>query len=120
MTRSHLASQEPTGFSERFRFYHALRVTDPRSGETVSGCTPPKRSRHIALAAFGGAAQFYRQINFTMNSISPAIGLIVLILLVIAALWVFIKIEHFIFKMAGGFIGLVAIAAGVWWFFLRR
>ena len=55
-----------------------------------------------------------------MNSISPAIGLAVLILFVIAALWVFIKIEHFIVKMAGGFIGLVLIAAGVWWFFLRH
>ena len=55
-----------------------------------------------------------------MNSISPTIGLAVLILFVIAALWVFLKIEHFIVKMAGGFIGLVLIAVGVWWFFLRR
>ena len=55
-----------------------------------------------------------------MNSISPAIGLAVLILFVIAALWVLIKIEHFVVKMAGGFVGLVLIAAGVWWFFLRH
>ena len=55
-----------------------------------------------------------------MNPTNPTIGVIVLILTAIAALYVFIKIEHFLIRLAGGFFGLVLIAVGIWWFFLRH
>jgi uncharacterized membrane protein YobD (UPF0266 family) len=50
----------------------------------------------------------------------PALGIIVLVLLAILALYVFIKVEHFLFKLAGGFFALLLLAAAGWWFFLRH
>ena len=48
------------------------------------------------------------------------LAIILLVVTGIIALYVFIKIEHFLLRLAGGLIGLLLIAAGVWWFFLRR
>ena len=44
----------------------------------------------------------------------------VLTLVAIAGLYIFIKIEKLLFKLAGGFIALLVLAGAVWWFFLRR
>ena len=55
-----------------------------------------------------------------MSQPIPALGILVLALLAIAALYVFIKIEHFLFKLAGGFFLLLLVAAAAWWFFLRH
>ena len=38
----------------------------------------------------------------------------------VIALYVFIKIEHFLLRLLAGIIGLAAIAGVVWWFFLRH
>ena len=43
-----------------------------------------------------------------------------LILFFILAVYVFIKIEHFIFRIVSGFIGIVLLAAAAWWFLLRH
>ncbi len=45
---------------------------------------------------------------------------IVLALVAFAGLYIFIKIEKLLFKLAGGFIMLLLLAGAVWWFFLRN
>ena len=48
------------------------------------------------------------------------VGIVVLVFLAIAALYVFIKVEHFLLRLVGGFFALALLAAGAWWFFLRH
>ena len=48
------------------------------------------------------------------------IAAILLALVAFAGLYIFIKIEKLLFKLAGGFIALLVLAGAVWWFFLRR
>ena len=38
----------------------------------------------------------------------------------VIALYVFIKIEHFLLRLLMGFVGLAAVAFIGWWFFLRH
>lgn len=42
------------------------------------------------------------------------------VVIAIIALYVFIKIEHFLLRLLAGVIGLAAIAGVAWWFFLRH
>lgn len=44
----------------------------------------------------------------------------ILALVAFTGLYIFIKIEKLLFKLAGGFIALLLLAGAVWWFFLRH
>ena len=57
--------------------------------------------------------------QITRDSHSPG-WWIAAIVIAIIALYVFIKIEHFLLRLLAGVIGLAAIAGVAWWFFLRH
>ena len=48
------------------------------------------------------------------------IAAILLALVAFAGLYIFIKIEKLLFKLAGGFVMLLVLAGAAWWFFLRH
>jgi hypothetical protein len=46
--------------------------------------------------------------------------LLIIVVVAVFALFLVIKIGHFILRLAFGLIGIVLIVGAVWWFFLRR
>jgi hypothetical protein len=44
----------------------------------------------------------------------------VLVLVVLAGLYLFIKLELLLFKLIGGVVGLLLLAGAAWWFCLRH
>ena len=48
------------------------------------------------------------------------VAAIVLALVACAGLYIFIKIEHLLFRLAGGFVTLLLLAGAAWWLFLRH
>jgi hypothetical protein len=44
----------------------------------------------------------------------------ILVLVGLAGLYIFIKIEQLLVKLVGGLVTLVLLAGAVWWFFFRH
>jgi hypothetical protein len=53
------------------------------------------------------------------NGLSP-VWLVGLAVAALVSLWLAFKIAHFVIKLVCGLFVLAAIAAAVWWFFLRH
>ena len=53
------------------------------------------------------------QLTTASHPLPPALLLTALVVVGVIALYVFIKIEHFIFKIVGGFVGVAVVAVAV-------
>ncbi len=89
----------------------------------MAGLLSPKPNR-IVLERAAKNGEFDHQTKHPMSQASLPhwwpIAAVILAFVACVGLYLFIKIEKLLFKLAGGFVALLLLAGAVWWFFLRR
>ena len=98
----------------RQRWPASLRL---HAGRTQRNFARPNRAKSIMETTTRNASDFVSRLIPGPHS---ALGLVAVVVLGLFALYVFLKIEHFLMRLAAGLLGLALVTVAVWWFFAHR